>query len=63
MFEQTFRVLAGQFAHQSTLADGGETNKATGVKNVSMLVEKTRLRVLMLDSHTSNTSTRNIEAG
>lgn len=34
--KHTFRMLASQLAHESTLADGGETNEAT-VFTISIL--------------------------
>lgn len=56
---QTFRMLARQSAHQSTLADGGKSDKATVQnKQPCTIVERSFPKG---DVHASNTGTGNIE--
>lgn len=54
-------MLASQFIHQSTLADGWETNETT-VYCEHAAIENSLLSFLGY-LHTRNTSTRNIETG
>lgn len=57
-------MLASQFAHESTLSDGGETNETTA--QVSMSISHIVFEVVApceFDLHTGNTSTSNIETG